>query len=181
MMTKTAMPGNFRFLHAAPQDFCAIFDEDMSLLYSLALVLTADRTMAEECFLAALDDCLRASNVFPDRARSWTRRAIVKQAIGYVKPKPDGGRRALELSHEEAGEEIADVQGRLMQLRAFERFVFAMAVLERYSIPECAALLNCGVRDVERARVRALQSIGGSGRDFRGVPFTGSFSQELAT
>ncbi len=149
MMSKMAAAGNPRFMHAVPQDFCAIFNEDMSALYSLALLLTADHEMAQQCFLAALDHCLKGADVFPDRARSWSRRAIVKQAIQVVN-----------------------------QLPAFTRFVFAMAVLERYSIPECATLLNCGARDVEQARIRALQLISGTGRDLQPATFTGNTGQE---
>jgi DNA-directed RNA polymerase specialized sigma24 family protein len=173
-------PSNFRFMHTAPQDFCAIFEQDMNLLYSLALLLTADHKLAEQCFVAALDDCLNGAEVFPDRARSWSRRAIVKQAIRAVNPRPDGRRGALEISYEGAGEETDEVRGRLMQLPPFERFVFAMAVLERYSIHESAALLNSGARDVERARIRALQFISGTDRDVQRAPFAGSTSRESA-
>ncbi len=178
MMSKMAAAGNPRFMHAVPQDFCAIFNEDMSALYSLALLLTADHEMAQQCFLAALDHCLKGADVFPDRARSWSRRAIVKQAIQVVNPRPNGGESSVETWHDTVGDEIAEVRRRLMQLPAFTRFVFAMAVLERYSIPECATLLNCGARDVEQARIRALQLISGTGRDLQPATFTGNTGQE---
>src|SRR5919198_4019646 len=100
-MSNMAVSGNLRFSHAAPQDFCAIFKEGMGLLYSLAFLLTADNALAEQCFLAALDDCLNRADVFPERARSWSRRAIVKQAIRTVNPRRDGRASALEVSYEE--------------------------------------------------------------------------------
>jgi len=74
MMSKMAAAGNPRFMHAVPQDFCAIFNEDMSALYSLALLLTADHEMAQQCFLAALDHCLIRSGCV---SRSST---VVEQA-----------------------------------------------------------------------------------------------------
>jgi hypothetical protein len=154
-------------MHAAPQDFCAIFMEDMSALYSLAFLLTADHEAAEQCFLAALDDCLNGAQVVPERTRSWSRRAVVKQAIRVVNPKPGEAAGGWETSDDVIGD---DVRARLLQLPAFERFVFAMAVLERYSIHECAVLLNCRALDVERARIEALQSISEVHPDLQPVP-----------
>ena len=176
-MSNMAVSGNLRFSHAAPQDFCAIFKEDMGLMYSLAFLLTADNALAEQCFLAALDDCLNRADVFPERARSWSRRAIVKQAIRLVNPLHNNAESASDVSAEAVGESLADVRARLLQLAAFERFVFAMAVLERYSIYECAALLNCSAGDVERARLRALQFISGVGRELQPARFAGTSSQ----
>jgi hypothetical protein len=45
------------------------------------------------------------------------------------------------------------------ELPAFERFVFVISVLERYSDQECSLLLNCTRGDVIAARTRALQQI----------------------
>ena len=77
-----------RSMRATAEDFCAIFDEDMTLLYSLALLLTGDHTMAEQCFLAALDECRKGSNVFPEWTRSWSRRAIINSAPIWVRLTP---------------------------------------------------------------------------------------------
>lgn len=148
--------------YATRTDFCAICEEEMNPLYSLARLLTANRETAEECRLAALDDCRKASDVFRECSPSWCRRAIIKQAIQQMRPVPDATN-AAEAVHQP--EEIEDIPRRLLQLRPFERFVFGMAVLERYSARECATLLDCQVRDVERARIAALQFLGGSGRD----------------
>ena len=46
-----------------------------------------------------------------------------------------------------------------LQLEPFERFVYVMAVLERYSELDCSLLLGCARRDVSAARVRALRQI----------------------
>jgi DNA-directed RNA polymerase specialized sigma24 family protein len=47
-------------------------------------------------------------------------------------------------------------------LNPLERFVFVISVLEGYTVPECAALLGASAREVEQARLRALEQIAGS-------------------
>lgn len=140
-------------------NFCAIFTEDMDSLYSLALLLTADGELAEECFLAALEDCRSTKTVFSERVRSWSRRAIIKRAIQRMRPAPS------HASAESAAQpdRLGEIPLRLLHLRTFERFIFAMVVLERYSAWECATLLDCRVQDVERARIAALTSLGEQG------------------
>jgi hypothetical protein len=48
----------------------------------------------------------------------------------------------------------------VLALPSFDRFVFVMSVLERYSDQDCSVLLGCARRDVLAARTRALQQIG---------------------
>jgi hypothetical protein len=48
----------------------------------------------------------------------------------------------------------------VLALEPFERFVYVLTVLERYSEHECSVLLGCARRDVIAARVRALQQLG---------------------
>lgn len=45
------------------------------------------------------------------------------------------------------------------RLESLERFVFVMSVLEHYSDPECSVLLNCTVKNVSTARLRALRTL----------------------
>jgi hypothetical protein len=47
----------------------------------------------------------------------------------------------------------------VLGLEPFERFVYVMTVLERYSVQDCSLLLGCARRDVLAARSRALQQI----------------------
>ena len=154
-MTRTTQTAALRIAHADRKTFCAIFEQEMNTLYSLALLLTADRTAAEQCFLAAFEECLHGADVFPGWERSWSRRTIVKQAIRTVKPRPEDSDVARDVARF-----AADVPTRLMELRPFDRFVFAMTVLERFSLRECAALLGCVPSDVEKARLRVLRSLG---------------------
>ncbi len=53
-------------------------------------------------------------------------------------------------------EEIAAV----LELGPFERFVYVISILERYSDQDCSVLLGCARRDVLAARSHALQQIG---------------------
>jgi hypothetical protein len=45
---------------------------------------------------------------------------------------------------------------RILRLEHFERFVFVMSVLERYSDQDCSVLLGCSRQDVGETRMRAL-------------------------
>ncbi len=127
-MSKMAA-GQIQSIYATPEDFCAIFEENMEHLYSLALLLTGDPAIAEQCFLAALGDCQNRPNVFPEWARSWSRRSIIQQAIRRTHPV--GALRETDATCE--GYADLDTPTRLARLSLFERFVFAMTVLEGYS------------------------------------------------
>jgi hypothetical protein len=53
--------------YATCADFCTVFNDDVDRLYTLALLLTADREMAEHCFLSGFEDCIDSKTVF----REW--------------------------------------------------------------------------------------------------------------
>jgi len=134
----------------------------MGPLYLLAYLLTGDDTNAEACFLSALDDCLESGFVFPERAHSWARRAIIKSAIQRGRPSPNA-----DLSP--AGT-VSKIEGPgppskgldiVMRMKTFRRFVFVMSALERYSDRECAILLGCSIRDIVTAREEALRDLSG--------------------
>src|SRR5271156_3357499 len=55
--------------------------------------------------------------------------------------------------------EVAAVLEAVLDLGPFERFVYVMSVLERYSDQDCSVLLGCAQRDVIATRIRALQQI----------------------
>jgi hypothetical protein len=48
----------------------------------------------------------------------------------------------------------------ILELPPFERFVFIMSTLERYSDQDSSILLSCTRKDVAEARTRALQQLG---------------------
>ena len=149
--------------YAVSADFCRVFEEDIDGLYSLSLLLTADRAKAEECFVSGLEDSKKSNRVFKDWARSWSRRLIVQNAIRVIAPTPDPARekgplRTIDASAEAKSEGGAMLNG-VLALPTFERFVFVMSVLEHYSDHDCLILLKCTRSDVTMARTRAAQRI----------------------
>src|SRR5215469_8560066 len=143
--------------HVTSTDFCHIFQEEMQSLYSLALLLTNDHSMAEECFAAALEDCLNAHSIFREWGLSWSKRAIIKSAIRLISPRPEkDGKAPLTSSRLELNSALAQA---IVQLEPFQRFVVVMSVLERYSDKECAILLNCCTQDVTAARIQGLRQL----------------------
>lgn len=136
----------------------------MDSMHLLSFLLTGDLTKAEECFVSGLEDCVEGSYVFRDWARSWARRTIIQNAVRMLAPHKnrsavtavpsDPGSCRLRRTPE-ADSAVAGILG----LEAFERFVFVMAVLEKYSDQECSALLGCSRQDVREARMRALQHV----------------------
>jgi hypothetical protein len=146
--------------YATATDFCRIFRDEMSSMYLLALVLTADHEKAEECFVAGLEDSIESNPVFKDWADSWARRNIIKNAIRTVFSMGADDQR---VTHEPL-RDMDPVIGTITRLAPIERFVFVMTVLERYADRDCAALLNCTRKDVAGLRVRAMVAIS-RGRD----------------
>ena len=48
---------------------------------------------------------------------------------------------------------------RIVALHSFERFVFVMSILEKYSAHECSLLLGCFRRDVINAQATAVRHL----------------------
>jgi len=73
--------------YAMRSDFCRIFEKDMNRLYLLSLLLTGDRTIAEQCFVGGLHISQEGNQVFKEWAESWARRAIIQNAIRMIRPR----------------------------------------------------------------------------------------------
>ena len=161
--------------YASCEDFCRVFDEDMNSVYQLAFLLTADLEQAEQCFVSGLEDAVEGNPVFKEWARSWARRAVILKAMRLINPRLSegnvrGGSSSDSVNNNgnappvEQQAEIAAVLG----LEPFERFVYVVTVLERYSDQECSVLLGYTRRDVLDARTRAFQQIGSAmGRHYQ--------------
>lgn len=143
--------------YATGADFCRIFKEDMNRLYLLSFLLTGDQSLAEKCFVRGLEDAQKGNPVFKEWAQSWARRTIIQKAIEIVQPRPAGGATSRRASEAAA---VPPELAAVVDLPAFERFVFVMSVLERNSDQECSLLLDCSRPEVAAARTRALQQIG---------------------
>ena len=147
--------------YATDGDFCRIFKADMNRLYLLAFLLTADRSLAEKCFVRGLEDSGKGNPVFKEWAQSWARRVIIQKAIQMILTQltADGASRPMSTGYAESEPaEIATV----LALPTFDRFAFVMSALERYSDQECSLLLGCTRVAVSAARIRALRQIGRS-------------------
>src|ERR1700686_1316779 len=147
--------------YASNGDFCRIFHEETDSLYQLTFLLTADCDKAQQCLVSGLEDSLKGSRVFKEWARSWARRAIVQNAVRVINPRPmqEDAHSGFNNSRKTLAAERVEIAA-VLDLAPFERFVFVISVLEHYSEHECSVLLGCSRRDVNAARIRALQQIG---------------------
>jgi len=147
--------------YASRVDFCRIFYEGAHELYQLSFLLTGDHEKAEQCFVSGLENSVKGNRVFKEWARSWSRRAIIQCAVRVINPRPID--EAPPSSWNLGGNTLAVERGEIaaiLELRPFDRFVYVMSVLERYSDQDCSVLLGCARQDVVAARLRVLQQIG---------------------
>jgi hypothetical protein len=68
----------------------------------------------------------------------------------------DGQKRDLWSAKRHENEKPCEIDG-VTRLPAFERFVFVMSILERYSNWDCSLLLECSMKKVAQARIGALR------------------------
>jgi hypothetical protein len=151
--------------YASFGDFCRIHVEQMNSLHLLSLLLTADPQKAEQCFISGFDDSVSNRFVFKERASFWARRSIILQAIRLLRPRPnDEGELNETKLLPSRGSVPTEVRthpnfARIVELDTFERFIFIMSVLEKYSVQECSLLLGCFRGDVIRARTAAIRHL----------------------
>jgi|SRR5271163_1936328 len=149
--------------YASSDDFRRVFDEDMNSLYLLSYLLTADREKAEQCFVCGLEDAVEGNPVFKEWARSWARRVIIVNAVRAINPQPieeSGRSSSATVSGNGKTPPAEQVEfAVVLALQPFERFVYVMTVLERYSDQDCSLLLGCARRDAVAARTRAFEQI----------------------
>ncbi len=149
---------DFRNDYASPADFCRVLEQDMKPLYLLAFLLTVNHQKAAQCFATTAAQALEEPAVFKEWTRSWVKRCLIKNAIDIAFPTSEGKIEDRELWSARlrgaagSGNEIDAVA----QLPVLERCVFVMSTLEHYSDWECSVLLGCSIRNVVKARVRAL-------------------------
>jgi DNA-directed RNA polymerase specialized sigma24 family protein len=147
--------------YATEADFCRIFTNNMTPLYLLSFLLTGDHALAEKCFVGGLEDVGKGNRVFKEWAESWARRTIIQNAIQMIHPQPGQGNASAPERSAIQQFEPAEFAG-IAALPDFDRFVFIISVLERYSNQECSLLLGCSRGEVIAARARALQQVGTS-------------------
>jgi hypothetical protein len=160
--------------YANRDDFRQVFDEDMNSLYLLSFLLTADHEKAEQCFVSGVEDAVQGNPVFKEWARSWARRVIIVNAVRAINPRPmeENGRwKSATVSNNGKTPPAEQVEiARVLALDPFERFVYVMTVLERYSDQDCSLLLGCARRDVVAARTRVFSQIANAASHSTQVP-----------
>jgi hypothetical protein len=152
--------------YSVQDDFCKVFNDHIEHLYTLAFLLTADHSKAEQCVVGALEECLEGAAIFKDWLLSWSKRAIIKNAIHIVSPSASEARvdsvngtiGALiqQPDRYPVGQVIARA---ITALHPFDRFVYVLSLLKRYSDRDCSLLLDSSVAEIVRARERSLQHV----------------------
>lgn len=152
-------------IRTSRQNFHRILREDLDALYQLSFLLTGNSEQAERCLVTGLEDCPKEHPAFGEWARSWAKRIIVGNAIRALNPRPNHSHSFLpvavwpcvgQLSSAPSGHFALEA---ILTLGDFERFVFVMSVLERYSETECARLLGYSVLDIREGRARSLEKL----------------------
>jgi DNA-directed RNA polymerase specialized sigma24 family protein len=153
---------NFRTCYAKHADFCEIFEQDTRRLYLLAFLLTTNHKESEQCFVLTIEEAFKEQTVFKEWARSWLRRRMIENAIEIVSPAAarKGQQRDLWSGGQRETHRECEIDT-VTKLAPFERFVFVMAVLERYSNWDCAVLLGCSINGVAHTRIMALRRLPG--------------------
>jgi hypothetical protein len=136
--------------------------DEMAELYLLAFMLTADKVMAEQCVLDAMDEYLNSNDLsLIDWVKNKGRHAVIERAVQRATPKvkavytwsvPGGTRASISSSHQPFAVITA--------LSAFERFVYVLTVLEGYQVDECADVLQCLPAEVVAASRLSHQLVG---------------------
>lgn len=155
-----AAVANFRADYAKGADFCKALERDMKSFYLLTFLLTANHIDAEQCFGAIIEEVFDEDCVFKLWVGSWIKRCLIKKAIQVVFSRSTGNNERRNLWWDELGEtRLRNVVNAVIGLRAAERFVFVMSVLEHYSAKECSLLLDSTINDVVQLRARASRRL----------------------
>ncbi|HEX8924544.1 MAG TPA: hypothetical protein VF786_02070 [Terriglobales bacterium] len=155
--------------YANAEDFQQVFTVDGNRLYQLAFMLAGDRETAERIITAGLEDTMNSTGVFKDWARNWAKHAVIRNAIRIVNPQPREDAEFYVSATLPTTIEPINLQdrelalNRVLNLAEFDRFVFVITVLERYTDHDCALLLSAFLRDVRHSRFRAIQNLAALG------------------
>lgn len=153
--------------YATADYFQRLFKREMTDLSRLSLHLTADAEKAEKCLILAMRECFANGTVSRGWALVWARRTVVRNAIHLVlgtensipndvcsEAGPD-----FHLQPRKYRVEALQESGAILALPDFDRLVFVICVLERYSILDCALLLRRSPKDVNNARMQAINRV----------------------
>lgn len=146
---------------------CDVFTSEMHSLYLLSFLLTADEARAEQCLIAVLGKDVEEIENFLEWARVPARTAILRNAIGMMRPTPFGmAHQSTGNLNQPAGAARNKPFAAIASLGSFERCVFVMSVLEGQSDEECATLLGCTRQDVVMGRELAQRVLAATEVEF---------------
>jgi hypothetical protein len=154
--------------YARKEEFVSVFERERAGLQRLALLLTANSEAAKQCLVCAFKECITSSSVSKEWVLSWIRRVVIRNAIGlvmdsgvqsFVSTNDDGDDGSIACSPYDSLGETATSES-ILDLPEFERFVYVICVLERYSIHDCASLLGRPPREIDEARKRVATQAG---------------------
>jgi len=151
---------NFRADYGKHADFCRVFKNNTKPLYLLAFLLTANHKESEQCFVSTVEEVSGKPAVFKEWAETWVKRRLIKNAIEIVSPASgrNGQKRDLWGAGQRETQRECEIDN-VTKLDPFDRFVFVMSILERYSQWDCALLLGCSMNKVAQARMQGLRRL----------------------
>jgi len=160
MFANKKKPTDFRDCYATCADFCEVFQSDEKQFYLLTFLLTADAREAEACFLAAMEESVREKNVFKGWEKSWSKRCVIRKAIGMLASRSLCRDQQLEIGCQPVRElQLGTLLRAVVRLEPAERVVFVATVLERYSVQECALLIGRPPESVKKLKVQAIRHV----------------------
>jgi len=148
--------------YASKEEFGSAFERERASLQTLALMLTANSEAAKRCLIRAFRECIASSSVSKEWVLSWARRMVIRNAISlvmgsggpsFVNTNDDADNGLIAFSPDIPLSAMATSES-ILDLPEFERFVFVICVLERYSIQDCALLLGKSPGEVNEVRGR---------------------------
>jgi hypothetical protein len=148
--------------YASNEEFGSAFECERVSLQTLALLLTANSEAAKRCLIRAFRECIASSSVSKEWVLSWARRMVIRNAISLVMSPGDqsfvntndaADNGLIAFSPDDSLGAIATSES-ILDLPEFDRFVFVICVLERYSIHDCALLLGKTPGEVSEVRNR---------------------------
>lgn len=153
--------------YATETDFQRFFASQMSAMFQLALLLNADVETAEECLIDAMRECLEAEQVYKRFIGVWARRAVIRHGIRLAGARHlDGAGINSEIdvpcpAHDTPNlPPIASCEyGAIFSLRTFERLVYVLAIIEGYTVSDCALLLGKPPSDIRCALEEAAAQV----------------------
>ena len=153
--------------YASKEEFDSVFECERVSLQTLALLLTANSEAAKQCLIRAFRECMTSCSVSKEWVLIWARRAVIRNAISLIMGSVgqsfvntnDADNGLIVFSPDDSLGAIATSES-ILDLPAFDRFVFVICVLERYSIQDCALLLGKSPAEVSEVRHRAGNRVG---------------------